>query len=169
MKKHIFGRKLSRTTNERNALFRGLMRAVVLEERIQTTEAKAKSIKGELEKLVTKAIKKGDAAKKDLQKHFPPEVVNKIIKDIAPRFANRPGGYTRLTHLGSRMKDNAPMVMLEWVVLGTKGPLVKEEKKEKKVTKTEKVEAKVAVKEEKKKVVKKATKEKKDDNKANKK
>ncbi|RJQ25904.1 50S ribosomal protein L17 [Candidatus Parcubacteria bacterium] len=133
MRKKVFGKKLSRDTNERKALFKNLMRSLVLEERIKTTEAKAKAIKGEIEKMVTYAKKKSGRAQNYLQKYFPKEVYDKIILDIAPRFASRPGGYTRIIKLGGRLKDNAPLVFLEWVE-GRK-PVIAEVQKEKKAEK----------------------------------
>lgn len=115
MRKQVFGRKLKRDANERKALFKGLLNDLVLKERIQTTEAKAKSIKGQAEKLVTKAKVKGDAARTVLQSYLVPTAIEKVVMDLAVRFATRPGGYTRLIRLGKRFGDNAPMVVLEWV------------------------------------------------------
>lgn len=161
MRKQIFGRQLQRDTNERKALFKSLMEALVLHESIQTTEPKAKAIKGQIEKLVTKANKNPDA-KRQLQKYFAPETLNKFLTDVAPRFAQRPGGYTRIIKLGNRLRDNAKMVVIEWVVkkepvaattkaeTGEATAKVVEEKKE-----TKKAEKKPAKKESKKKEVKK--------------
>lgn len=115
MRKQVFGRHLQRDTNERKALFKSLMSALVLHESIQTTEAKAKSIKGSVEKLVTKAKAGGVKAERSLRPFFPEPLVQKMISDIAPRFATRPGGYTRIIKLGNRLRDNAKMVILEWV------------------------------------------------------
>lgn len=115
MKKHIFGRQLKRDVNERKALFKGLMSALVLGERIQTTEEKAKAIKGAIEKLVTKAKKKGALARSSLLPYLREDAVKRMIIDIAPRFSGRPGGYTRIIKLGRRFGDNASMVVMEWV------------------------------------------------------
>jgi len=118
MRKHISGRKLQRDTNERKALFKSLMSSLVLHESITTTEAKAKAVKGAIEKIVTKAKKQAKQAKQAeriLRAHFSDSVLKKLINDIAPRFANRPGGYTRIIKLGNRLQDNAKMVKLEWV------------------------------------------------------
>ncbi len=119
MKKNVFGRQFKRDTNERKALFKGLMTSLVMHERIQTTEEKAKSIKGNVEKLVTKALKKGENAKRELLPYLKEDAVKKMIADIAPRFANRRGGYTRIIKLGRRFGDNASVVVLEWVELGS--------------------------------------------------
>lgn len=114
MKKHVFGRKLKRDINERKALFKGLMSSLVLHEKIETTESKAKAIKGEVDKLVTKVKKDGILARKLLSAKLSPEALEKMIKDIAPRFNKRQGGYTKMVRLGKRFGDDATMVLLEW-------------------------------------------------------
>lgn len=119
MRKQVFGRKLQRDTNERKALFKSLMSALVEKESIQTTEAKAKAVKGQMEKFVTKARDGGKEAERMLQGYFSAPVLAKLVKEIAPRFAGRPGGYTRIIKLGTRFGDNAKMVVLEWVEKGT--------------------------------------------------
>lgn len=114
MKKHVFGRKLKRDTNERKALFKNLLTSLVLEERIKTTEAKAKAIKAQADKLVTKA-KKGDGAERALHPLVNQEAVDKLVKEIGPRFTKRNGGYTRIVRVGKRrVADNAQMVYIEW-------------------------------------------------------
>ena len=115
MKKHIFGRKFKRDINERKALFKGLMSSLVLHEKIETTESKAKAIKGEVDKLVTNAKKESLLARKLLSDKLSPEAIEKMIKDIAPRFNKRQGGYTKMVRLGKRFGDDATMVLLEWV------------------------------------------------------
>lgn|ERR1035437_9543371 len=115
MKKHVFGRKLKRDINERKALFKGLMSSLVLHEKIETTESKAKAIKGEVDKLVTNAKKDSMLARKLLSDKLSPDALEKMIKDIAPRFNKRQGGYTKMVRLGKRFGDDATMVLLEWV------------------------------------------------------
>jgi large subunit ribosomal protein L17 len=116
MRKRIFGRRLKRDTNERKALFRSLMSSLVINGKIRTSEAKAKSIKAEIEKLVTHAKNDGQEAKKLILGHIPNEkVVDKIISEIAPKFATRNGGYTRILKMGPRVKDGAKMVLMSWV------------------------------------------------------
>src|SRR3990167_3135539 len=100
MKKRVFGRQFNRTTNHRKALLRSLIRSLVLYGRIHTTEAKAKAVKGEAEKMITLARNKGESAKAYLDKGFPADIMNKIIHEIAPKFEKRPGGYTRIVRLG---------------------------------------------------------------------
>src|SRR6266851_4572102 len=114
MKKNVFGKKFNRDTNERRALFKSLISALVLNEKIQTTETKAKAIKGEAEKAVTRVKKNGKLAKRFLGDILVPLAVEKLINDIAPRFKNRKGGYTRIIRVGRRFGDNAMEVVMEW-------------------------------------------------------
>jgi large subunit ribosomal protein L17 len=170
MRKQVFGRQFKRDINQRKALFRSLMRELVLHERIRTTEAKAKSIKGEIEKHITKAKVQGEASRVHLQRDFHHDVVEKIVTDLAPRFKDRPGGYTRIIRVGNRVKDNAPMVFIELVekgiVVADTKPVKRSVAKQAAGKKIETKEAKVPVaeaKEEKvsKKLEKKETKAKK--------
>jgi large subunit ribosomal protein L17 len=154
MRKNVFGRKLKRDKNERKALFKSLMSALVLNERIQTSEAKAKAIRPEVEKLVTKAKKGGNAARLVIEKSLTREAFEKLIKEIAPRFDKRQGGYTRLIKLGERFGDNSPVVVMEWTeVAQAIVPVEVKGAKAEKAKKTEKLEKTV-----KKPVVKKTTK-----------
>ncbi|HUQ85627.1 MAG TPA: 50S ribosomal protein L17 [Candidatus Limnocylindrales bacterium] len=142
MRKQVFGRQFKRDANERKAMFKNLLTSLVLEERIKTTIAKAKAIKADADKLITKAKKGGDAAYKALHPNVNQDAVVKLISDIGPRFATRTGGYTRVIKLGKRrVADNAPMAIIEWTepsskvaVQGSKSP--KKAKKTAKVTKT---------------------------------
>ena len=117
MRKNVFGRQFSRDANERKSLFKSLLSSLILEESIKTTLEKAKAIKGDVDKIVNKA-KKGDERLKIqlLQKSLDKDAMNKVIKDIAPRFRDRSSGYTRIIKLGKRFSDNAAMVVMEWVV-----------------------------------------------------
>jgi large subunit ribosomal protein L17 len=136
MKKNVFGRKLKRDKNERTALFKSLISSLVLNEKIKTTESKAKAIKPEIDKLVTKAKKGGNAARNVLQKSLSQPAVEKIISQIGPRFSNRNGGYTRIIKLGKRFGDDAPTVVLEWSETAALVPIeVKAPKSEKKIVK----------------------------------
>ena len=109
--------KLSRTASHRKALFMNLSRQVIDHERIKTTEAKAKAVKPEIEKLITLA-KRGDlhARRQALaalgQDKF---IVYKLFEEVAPRYAERDGGYTRILKLGPRKSDATEMVYLELV------------------------------------------------------
>jgi len=157
MRKKVFGRQFKRDKNERQALFKGLLSSLVLEERIQTTEQKAKAIKGEAEKLVAKAKKEVGLAKKLLGKKLNPKAIEKMISDVAPRFDNRSGGYTRIIRIGRRFGDDANMVILEWVEKSSK--LVKTiKKKEIKKFQLKKVTVKKKIKPEEKKTKKESKK-----------
>ena len=109
--------KLSRTSAHRKALLANLCKEIIEHERIKTTEAKAKAVKPELERLITLA-KKGDHHSRRLamarlgQDKF---VVYKLFEEIAPRYAEREGGYTRILKLGPRKSDSTEMVFLELV------------------------------------------------------
>ena len=117
MRKNVFGRQFSRDTNQRKALFKSLTSSLILDESIKTTLEKAKAIKGDVDKIVNKA-KKGDNGLKVqlLQRSLGTDAMNKVIKDIAPRFKDRTSGYTRIVKLGRRFSDNALMVLMEWAV-----------------------------------------------------
>jgi large subunit ribosomal protein L17 len=109
--------KLSRSASHRKALGMNLCREVIDHERIQTTEAKAKAVKPEVEKLITLA-RRGDlhARRQALsalgQDKF---AVYKLFEEIAPRYAERPGGYTRILKLGPRQSDATEMALIEFV------------------------------------------------------
>ena len=109
--------KLSRSASHRKALLMNLSREVINHERIKTTQAKAKAVKPEVEKLITLG-KRGDlhARRQALaalgQDKF---VVYKLFEEVAPRYADRPGGYTRILKLGPRPSDATEMVYLELV------------------------------------------------------
>ena len=109
--------KLSRDTAHRRSLLRNLSRDLIEHERIKTSQAKAKAVKPEVEKLITLA-KRGDlhARRRALstlgQDRF---VVHKLFEEIAPRYSERPGGYTRIVKLGPRRSDSTEMVFIELV------------------------------------------------------
>jgi large subunit ribosomal protein L17 len=110
-------RKLSRSTSHRKALFMNLSREVINHERIQTTEAKAKAVKPELEKLITLAKRGDQHARRQAMARLGQDkfVVYKLFEEIAPRYADRNGGYTRILKLGPRQSDSTEMVFLELV------------------------------------------------------
>ena len=114
MKKQIFGRKFKRDKNERKALFSGLISSMILKGRITTTEEKAKAVRPNLEKLVTKSKKDEITARRLLQSELKPYEIDKMITQIGPGFKNRSGGYTRIIKIGRRFNDNASMAVLEW-------------------------------------------------------
>lgn len=115
MRKLNRGRKLSRKTDQRKALLKSLIRAVFLHEKIQTTEAKAKEIRPLVEKLITKARKEDVATRRFLAKTLSNDLVKKLISEIAPKYKERKGGYTRIIKLGQRQTDGAKMAIIELV------------------------------------------------------
>ena len=109
--------KLSRDSAHRKALLMNLSKEVIDHERIETTCAKAKAVKPEVERLITLA-KRGDLhARRQALSELNQDkfIVHKLFEEIAPRYANRPGGYTRIVKLGPRRSDSAEMVFIELV------------------------------------------------------
>ncbi len=117
MAHRIDGRKLSRRQGPRLALYRNLIVAVLRYEKIRTTEAKAKEIRPQVERMITLA-KRGDLnARRAVIRSLPDEplVVRKLFDEIAPKYADRTSGYTRLVRVGQRLGDAAPIVQIELV------------------------------------------------------
>ena len=116
MRHQIGGRKLSRPTNQRLALYRNLITDLLRYEKIVTTEAKAKEVRGMAEKIITLG-KDGSlhARRQTLAVVTDKKVVGKLFSEIAPKYASRQGGYTRIAKLGPRLGDGAPMAKLELV------------------------------------------------------
>ena len=110
------GWKLGRDSAHRKALYANLAGALIEHGRIKTTQAKAKAVKPFAEQMITLG-KRGDlsARRKALAELRSPDVVSHLFAEIAPRFAERPGGYTRIIKLGQRQGDAAEMVYLELV------------------------------------------------------
>jgi large subunit ribosomal protein L17 len=109
--------KLSRTSAHRKALLSNLSKQVLEHERIKTTQAKAKAVKPEVEQLITLA-KRGDLhARRQALSELGQDkfIVHKLFEEVAPRYADRPGGYTRIVKLGPRRSDSTEMVFLELV------------------------------------------------------
>jgi large subunit ribosomal protein L17 len=109
--------KLSRDSAHRKALLANLCKEVIQHERIKTTEAKAKAVKPEVEKLITLA-KRGDLhARRQALSALGQDksTVYKLFEEVAPRYGQRPGGYTRILKLGPRRSDASEMVFLELV------------------------------------------------------
>ncbi|MCL2678773.1 MAG: 50S ribosomal protein L17 [Dehalococcoidia bacterium] len=112
----LSGRKFDRPTAHRLAMYRNLVQDLLDAEKIVTTEAKAKEIRGMAEKIITMG-KKGDlsARRRALAFIYDENVVAKVFDDIAKRYAERNGGYTRIIKLSPRQGDGAPMAQLELV------------------------------------------------------
>ena len=117
MAHRIDGRKLGRSQGHRTALYRNLTVSILRYERVKTTEAKAKEIQGRVERMITIA-KRGDlSARRKVVSEFPnePLVVTKLFDEIAPKYADRTSGYTRIVKIGQRSGDAAEMVQIELV------------------------------------------------------
>ncbi len=101
--------------DQRKALLKSLISAIILKDRIKTTEAKAKEISRLAEKFITRAKKGNLASKRLLAKFFSPGTVKKLFSEIAPRYKERKGGYTRIIKLGQRKTDGAKMAIIELI------------------------------------------------------
>ena len=123
MRHQISGYRLGRSSGARLALRRNLIKQFFTYERIRTTKTKAAAIRGEAERLITIARNSADASEAEkvharrlvISKLGDNQVINRLFDEIAPRFVNRNGGYTRILKLGPRMGDSAEMVILELV------------------------------------------------------
>lgn len=115
MQKRKKGRKLSRKRNQRRALLKALTSALVLRERIRTTEAKAKEISGFAEKKISRAKIDNPNSRRFLKKFFSDKVVKKLVDEIALRYKERKGGYTRIIKLGKRKSNGAKMAIIELI------------------------------------------------------
>ena len=123
MRHSVAGKKLDRTTGARIALRRNLIKQLFTHERIHTTKAKAAAIRGEAEHIITIARNSASGSDSDkvaarrlvVKKLGDNQMVKRLFEEIAPRFANRNGGYTRVMKLGPRLGDSAEMVILELV------------------------------------------------------
>ena len=124
MRHRVFGKKLSRTKEQRLALRRNLITELFRHGAIQTTETKIDAIRGEAEKMITsakRAVASGDALQQVNARRLAarrltdPEIVKKLFDEIAPKYQERPGGYTKVYKLGRRVGDAAPIALLELI------------------------------------------------------
>jgi large subunit ribosomal protein L17 len=123
MRHRLVGKRLNRSSGHRKALLRNLVKELYRHERIKTTKAKAQATRREAERLITKAKRSLEANPENqvsarrlvAARLNDPEIVQKLFDDIAPRYATRAGGYTRMLKLGMRGGDSAEMVLLELV------------------------------------------------------
>ena len=117
MAHRIDGRKLGRKTAPRKALYANLIVAVLRYEQIKTTEARAKEVRGMVERVITLAKGGTLAERRRIVSELPnePLVIEKLYDEIVPRYGDRNSGYTRVVRIGPRAGDNAPMVQLELV------------------------------------------------------
>ncbi len=123
MRHRVAGRKLNRSMGHRKALLRNLVTELLRHERIRTTRAKAKFVRGEAERVITLAKKGLQHPNRFLHMRrmvsarlYDEDVARKVFEEIAPRYMDRPGGYTRIRRLGEfRRGDAAEMVIIELV------------------------------------------------------
>jgi large subunit ribosomal protein L17 len=116
MRHNVAGKKLGRTTSHRQALYRNLVTDLLKHEKIVTTETKAKEVRSLAEKMITLG-KKSDlsAFRQALSYLYDKDVADKVFSELATRYAERHGGYTRIVKLGPRLGDGAPKVQLSLV------------------------------------------------------
>ena len=116
MRHNVRGRKLGRTSAHRTAMFRNQLASLVEHERIVTTVAKAKEMRPIAERVITRGRQDTVAARRWVRRWLPNrDHVSKVFDEISPRYANRPGGYTRVIKIGQRKGDGAEMAVLELV------------------------------------------------------
>jgi large subunit ribosomal protein L17 len=143
MKKRVFGRQLSQATKSRKALFRSLVKALVINGKIKTTKAKAKAVQGMVDKIINLA-KDGSLSKK--RKVYAllgndRKISNQIFEIVKTGFSERNSGYTRVVNLPERRGDLSPMVRLEWteeIGIKEKGKSDKSKKKVEEKSKSKK-------------------------------
>lgn len=139
MRHSVFGRKFSRTKNERRRLLQGIVRDLLVHGTIKTSVAKAKASQPMIEKLITKAKDGSQASLNQIEKVLASkDIENALIADAKTRFGNRNSGFTRIIHLGKRLGDATEEVLFQLVDENVKveviKPAVKKEASEKKVT-----------------------------------
>lgn len=136
MKKRIFGRQLSRESDTRRALFRSLIRALVINGKIQTSKAKAKAFQGVAEGLITLGKRKDVSARRKLYSILANDrdIADFVVTKIVPVFIEKDSGFTRLINLPRRVGDNSQMVRLEWSLEVEKLILPKEIKLKNKIS-----------------------------------
>jgi len=106
---------MSRSKEQRRALLRSLASSLILKEKITTTETKAKRLKPFLEKFISRSRKDTLANRRLLLKDFSLKIVDKLMKELGPRYKNRPGGYSRIIKINPRKTDSAKMAVIELV------------------------------------------------------
>lgn len=115
MRKRNAGKKFHRTRDQRRALMQSLARNLITHQKILTTEAKAKELRPFIEKLVTKARQENVATIRYLMTHFDDKTVWKLTKEIAPKYTDRAGGYTRITKVLPPGRNGAKSAYIEFV------------------------------------------------------
>lgn len=139
MRHRVYGKHLGRDKDQRTALFKSLVRSLILEETIKTTQPKAKAVKGLIDKIINQA--KSETSKRLVSQFLiHKSVTEKLSKEILPRVKSRTSGYTSLVKIGPRLGDGAMIVKLSLILDAIKEPKKSEEKK---VKEKEQVKAKV--------------------------
>ncbi len=116
MRHRVAGKKLGRATGHRRAMYRNLVTDLLRYEKITTTEAKAKEVRSLAEKIITLGKEGGlHSRRQALSFILDKKVADKVFAELSPKYAGRSGGYTRITKLGPRLGDGAPIVQLELV------------------------------------------------------
>ena len=108
-------RKFGRKTDQRRAFLKSLSANLILREKIKTTEARAKELRSKVERMITYAKKGTLAGQRLVKQNLPENAAKKLIREIAPRFQQTKGGYTRITKIGRRLSDGAKMAFIEFV------------------------------------------------------
>ncbi len=109
------GRKFKRSKEQEIAMFRSLSSSLIEKEKITTTEAKAKELRGFTEKAITRAKEDSLSNRRLLLKNFSNKIVKKLLKELGPKYKNRKGGYTRIIKINPRQGDAAKMAIIELV------------------------------------------------------
>jgi large subunit ribosomal protein L17 len=127
----VYGKHLGRSKDQRTALFKSLVRSLILEESIKTTEPKAKAVKGLVDKIITQA--KSPTSKRMVSQFLVHKVVtDKLDQELLPRMQSRTSGYTSMVKLGARLGDGAMMVKLSLILEESRVKSQESSKKEKK-------------------------------------
>jgi large subunit ribosomal protein L17 len=119
MRHRIGGRQFGLPSDQRRALLKGLVRSLIIYKKIETTETRAKDVRTIAEKLVTQAKTDSVHARRNVRKYIgghsadDEDILKELFTVVAPRFMDRPGGYTRMARVGVRRGDGAPLVLLE--------------------------------------------------------
>lgn len=116
MRHRVAGRKFGRNTNQRKALLKGLAVSLIINDRITTTEAKAKTVRPIVEKFVTMAREDTEHHRRLVMSRLGNEIATrKLFESLGPRYEGQDGGYTRIYKVGQRQGDAAPMCLIEFV------------------------------------------------------
>lgn len=115
MRHHKKGKTFGRIRKTRTALMRDLTRALIEQEKITTTETKAKALRPKIEKIITRGKKKNIANLRAFSSQFGPALAKKICEVLSPRFQSRMGGYTRVLKIAPRKSDNSSMAIIEFI------------------------------------------------------